>query len=656
MAKSAVLAESFFPPSPAFSRVPLNPEYPTPLKGVCFFSRARIKQVICMLSPYKAPGPDKIPNVMLIKCCDVIIDHLFYIYRAVFELDTYHSRWLESSTLVLRKIGKPTYCVAKAYRPIGLINTIQKVFLSLCSRHISFLTEKHNLLPPTQFGGRPRRNTTDAMLLVTHKIKDAWRKGKSAAALFLDIQGAFPITVKDQLIHNMHMRRVPTCFINIVSLSLTGRTTWLRFDDYLSEPIPLNNGTTQGDPSSMLYYSFYNTLLIEVASSSNELSPGFVDDSMMLAIGNTIEQCHAKLKDMMEHPGGGFDWSYIHNSPFELSKMALMNFPRTYRDNHLEGLSLDRPNEDSTISTSISLPVVSYKYLGVLFDPKLRWSLQHAKALATATFWSSKLWRISKSASGLSTKATKQLYNTVAVPWFTYGMEVWYAYLHKPEAARKTKGSVSITNKLWSVQHKVAISITGGLSTTAGDIMDAHAYILPMDLLFCKLLFRAALCLCSLPTAHPLCPLVKSAVCRKVKRHCSPIHHLINFTGLNPKEVETITPVRRSPSYNPAFKIIIPPSKEAALPFALLTNSTAPVRVYTDGSGFENGIGASALLYINNRLARSLQFYLGTPKEHTVDEAEGVGLIMGLHLLSGLSRQLTQPTILGTDSQAVVIP
>ena len=36
--------------------------------------------------------------------------------------------------------------------------------------------------------------------------------------------------------------------------------------------------------------------------------------------------CHVKLKDMMERPGGGFDWSYMHNSPFELSKMALMNF------------------------------------------------------------------------------------------------------------------------------------------------------------------------------------------------------------------------------------------------------------------------------------------------------------------------------------------
>ena len=391
------------------------------------------------------------------------------------------------------------------------MDTIPKVFSTLCAKHVSYLAEKHKLLPHTQFGGRPGRNTTDAMLLVTHKIKDAWRKGKTAAALFLDVQGAFPNTVKEQLIHNMRMRRVPDCFINIVKLSLTGHTTRLKFDDYISDPISLDNGTMQGDPFSMLYYSFYNAPLLEVASSSNELSPGFVDDSMMLAIGNTLEDCHSTLKDMMERPGGGFDWSYIHNSPFELSKTALMNFPRSYRDRIPEGLSLDKPNADGSVTMSVALPVLSYKYLGVLFDPKLRWALQHAKALATATFWASQLWRVSKSASGLSTTGAKQLYNNIAVPRFTYGAEVWYTYLHKPKSAVKARGSIAITNKLCSMQRKVAKSITGGLSTTAGDTMDAHAYILPIDLLFCKLLFRATLRLCSLPISHPLHPCIRSA-------------------------------------------------------------------------------------------------------------------------------------------------
>ena len=268
--KTLALADSFFPPPPAFSRVPLEAAYPPPLKGICGFSWARIRQVIHSLSPYKAPRPDKIPNIIPIKCCKALIDHLFFIFKAVFELNTYHLHWLESVTLVLCKIGKTSYDVAKSYRPIGLINTIPKLFSTLCSKHILYLTKKHNLLPPTQFGGRPGRNTTDTMLLVTHKVKDAWRSSKVASALFLDVQEVFPNMVKEQLIHNMHVRHIPTCFTNIVATSLMCRTTQLKFDDHLSEALQLNNGTTQGDPSLMLYYSFYNALLIEVAKAEHK--------------------------------------------------------------------------------------------------------------------------------------------------------------------------------------------------------------------------------------------------------------------------------------------------------------------------------------------------------------------------------------------------
>lgn len=132
---------------------------------------------------------------------------------------------------------------------------------------------------------------------------------------------------------------------------------------------------------------------------------------MMLAIGDTVGQCHMKLKDMMEWPGGGFNWSYTHNSPFKLSKTMLINFLRTFRDLVLDGLSLDWPNADGTVMTSTTLPVMSYKYLRVIFNPKLYWTLQHVKALTTTTFWASKLWHVLKSLSSMSTKGTKQLFN-----------------------------------------------------------------------------------------------------------------------------------------------------------------------------------------------------------------------------------------------------
>ena len=141
---------------------------------------------------------------------------------------------------------------------------------------------------------------------------------------------------------------------------------------------------------------------------------------------------------MMERPGGCFEWSYTHNSPFELTKTALMNFPRLYRDLILGNLSLDKLNPDRSTTNSLTAPVMSYKYLGIIFDPKLQWSLQHTKALTATSFWASIIWQLAKSASGVSTSGVKQLYNTVAVPRFTYSAEVWYTPLHHPTGSRNS--------------------------------------------------------------------------------------------------------------------------------------------------------------------------------------------------------------------------
>ena len=356
----------------------------------------------------------------------------------------------------------------------------------------------------------------------------------------------------------------------------------------------------------MNYYFFYNAPLINTAIGNDELSPGFVDDSMMLAIGDMLAQCHDKLRDMMEWPGSGFSWSLMHNSSFELSKTALINFPRSYRDAIPGTLRLDKSNADSSVSTSLTQPMSLYKYLGVIFDPKLCWMLQHKKSLAATSFWASCINCLLRSASSVSTAGAKQLYNTVAVPRFTYGAEVWYTYVHKPPSSAKLKGSVSITNKIKTAQRNVAAVVTGSLRTTVGDVLDMHTYILPIDLLFSKLLFRAALRLCSFPKSHLRHNQLRSYATKRAKRHLSLVHHLLQFTDIDPKQIEMITPVWRSPSYSMPFDLIIPKSKNNTFSFALLAETIAPVHVYSDGSGFEGGIGASAILYVKDWLVKTL--------------------------------------------------
>ena len=211
-AKAKTLAEVFFPPPPNECTIP-DSAYPQPLKAKGIFTRNDIYAAVQKLQHYKVPGEDGIQNVIIQKCIKTIIDHLHCIYRAVLDLNVYPSYWLIILMIVLCKAGKPTYNVAKAYQPIGLLDMLGKLFSVLVARDLSYLAEKHGLLPATQFSSRPGRCTTDTMHPIVHKIKDAWRAKKVASILFLDIQAAFLNTVKDQLLHNMKSRRIPTTYI-----------------------------------------------------------------------------------------------------------------------------------------------------------------------------------------------------------------------------------------------------------------------------------------------------------------------------------------------------------------------------------------------------------------------------------------------------------
>ena len=64
----------------------------------------------------------------------------------------------------MRKLGKPRYDIPKAYRPIALLNTMVKLLTFIVAEEMSYLTEKHQLLPFTHFGGRMGCTTTDCFM------------------------------------------------------------------------------------------------------------------------------------------------------------------------------------------------------------------------------------------------------------------------------------------------------------------------------------------------------------------------------------------------------------------------------------------------------------------------------------------------------------
>src|SRR6266481_2171460 len=146
---------------------------------------------------------------MLKRSADIILPFLLQIFRAVPALEVYADRWKEIVTCVLRKPGKLRYDVPKAYRPVALVNMMEKLLSSIIVEDITHLVEKHQLLPANHFGGCPGCNMTDSLHLLVDTIKAAWRRKQVVSALFLNIEGAFPNAVTARLLHNMRKRRIP---------------------------------------------------------------------------------------------------------------------------------------------------------------------------------------------------------------------------------------------------------------------------------------------------------------------------------------------------------------------------------------------------------------------------------------------------------------
>ena len=167
--------------------------------------------------------------------------------------------------MILRKPGKPAYDTPKAYRPIALLNTVAKVLTMIVVEDLIYITEKHSLLPSTQFGRCLGRTILDSLQLLIYWIKYKWWQSRVVSILFLDIEGAFPNAVCDRLLHNMRKHRVPKLYVKFVQRLLTGRWTKIKFDDFVSQWVDILNRIGQGDPISMILYLFYNADLLKIA-------------------------------------------------------------------------------------------------------------------------------------------------------------------------------------------------------------------------------------------------------------------------------------------------------------------------------------------------------------------------------------------------------
>ncbi|KAF7337390.1 RNA-directed DNA polymerase from transposon X-element [Mycena sanguinolenta] len=622
--KSRWMVEEFYPKHGEGATDPApDTVYPEPLWEYTPISEAQLHQAIGKMKPWKATRSGTFPNCVYKFCAGLLVPRLCKIYRA---LDVYQHEpedWRRTETIVARKPGKPDYSVVGAHRPLILSHGHARLRNAAKTIQVATNAEKYNMLPANHYGGRPGRTGVDMVQGLVKKVKDAWRKGKVATLLLRDVKGAFPSAMISRVIHNMRMAGVPKEHTDWMSRRFEGRTTRLLFDDYVSDPFPIEDGLDQGDPQSVICYLFYNSPLARVHDDSGI----YIDDYHILAIGNTLVETSRMVTELVTKEGGVNEWGVTHNSAFGAAKDQACHFSqrRVQRDRPFGQKSVWEPEKrpNLVIDGHVVKPSTAVKLVGIWLDEKLTFKEQAAAAVAKGQEWVVNFKRLGRVAGGAGMNHIRQLYLAICIPRMLYGAE-------------DTRATVK---KLASIQLRAARLIVGGMISSPGDLLDAHADLLPINLVIDKQLQKAALRYATLPPTHPL-----YAAVANVARYGHDVRQ---------KTVEEIPAARMAADWTAGLDVQVAESKEEAKEWAM--KETAKVTLYSDGSLIDGMVGAAGLLCVDGVVKRVKGLQLGSMKRYGVYEAEGVGQILALECLRvEVDEWINGVVPLGLDNTAAI--
>ncbi|KAJ5159354.1 zinc knuckle domain protein [Penicillium coprophilum] len=628
--KAAAFQKAFFPTPPPADLSDIDNNYPEPIHFP-EITRQEISQAVKSSPPNKAPGEDGLPNSLWHKLIEIpaVLDTISRIYNACVRLGTNPSHFQKSITVVLRKAGKRDYQLAKSYRPVALLNTLGKFLEAVIARRISYAVETEGLLPDTHLGGRKGISVDHAIQGIIGRIRRAWGHNKVASILMLDVSGAYDNVSHERLIHNLHKRRLGL-LAPWVKAFLIGRSTSIRIPEGTSANIPTPTGIPQGSPLSPILYLIYNADLVEGCEGVK--TSAWVDDVAFIVTGGDEQENISKLQRACQHADA---WAARHASIFDPKKYALIHFV-----NPAEGGGKHTPLV--LPGTTIQATTTAERYLGVWLDPGLTFRHHREQMLAKAGVSLQALRGLTGSTWGASLSAMRAIYQAVMIPQMLFGAAVWHSPL---TTTLRERGYLK---QFAGIQSKAACLISGAFKTTAREALDVELHLLPMQQQLDRLVRLTAVRIRTGP---------RYAVPKTMQRERNQVQR--QRGGWTPMEAQSwkkggcLTPLPGSvvwnwesrkayiqAPWNEPPKVYIEEREQARNAHERITKQQirAPARFYTDGSGYQGGIGAAvypAYLYSQNdaRLCN-----MGSDDESTVYAAELRAIEMALEVIEERSR------------------
>ncbi|KAH3890067.1 hypothetical protein DPMN_014136 [Dreissena polymorpha] len=367
-------------------------------------SPSDVHDILKSLSVDKASGPDGISNHILKECRAELSTPLCDFFNFSLNKCIMPSCWKEANVTAVLKKGDPKE--VSNYRPISLLNTMEKVFEKIIFKHVYNHLVSNKILTPFQSGFLPGDSTTNQLTYIYDTFCKALDNGLEVKAVFFDISKAFDKVWHQGLLLKLHAYGIRGKLLSWIQNYLNGRRQRVVIPGAVSNWALLEAGVPQGSIlGPLLFLIFINDIVNDIQSSIRL----FADDTSLYIIIDEPNHSNAILQnDINKISNWALKWHVLFNP----SKSESLTFSRK-----------QQPNQYNFTMLATQIPgVSSHKHLGVFLSKDCKWHI-HLKYITDKAWGRINIMR--KLKFKLDRKSLEIIYTSFIRPLIEYSDVIW---------------------------------------------------------------------------------------------------------------------------------------------------------------------------------------------------------------------------------------
>jgi hypothetical protein len=308
--------KAFSDPKSGIKKPPHSENQSSPKLEDITFTEEDIIWAINLIPLHSAPGPDKIPSILLKECKKELAPALILIWRKSLDTGQIPDILKKQSIVPIHK--KESKAVPANYRPISLTSHITKLFERILRRHIVAFLEKNHIIHKSQHGFRPCRSCLTQLLHHIDNILSILEANQNADVIYLDLSKAFDKVNHSILIHKIKQIGIDGKVCSWIQSFLSDRTQQVIIDGSNSSPAKVLSGVPQGTVLGPVLFIIYMNDLNNVIKHS--LLKCFADDSKLI---KSIENLKDREK-LIEDLEAVLQWTKDNSMEFNADKFQLI--------------------------------------------------------------------------------------------------------------------------------------------------------------------------------------------------------------------------------------------------------------------------------------------------------------------------------------------